>query len=289
MKLRKTITAVVVAAALNSPAFAGHIPGVSFSEEPFQVNPMAVGEPFPTFTAGALTFSYSAEMDQVGFTFDETGAADIGSFLEQLGGASIGAGTTGLNLGPGTTGYSLFISVTGSGTVVPNPGGGVDGTYNTFALSFFVDRDNDSSVSCAAQGAPNETCALTDPTPGDDSLVLAGTLIVGGFHLHSGLVQGDFDVLFLVESNPLGFFTQATVPVGTVGDIAGVHSTVNGVAPPGAVYTDAIIRGSGDGVFDGELQPGVSLPTPGSLSLVGLALLGAGLLYRPRKLRANSL
>jgi hypothetical protein len=283
MKLRKTITAVVLAAALNSPAFAAHIPGVSLSGEPFQVNPMAVGEPFPTFTAGALTFSYSAEMDQTGFTFAETGVADIGSFLEQLGGASIGAGTTGLNLGPGTTGYSLFISVTGSGTVGPNAGGGVDGTYTTFDLSFFVDRDNDSSVSCGAQGPPNETCALTDATPGDDSLVLAGTLIVGGFHMKPGIAQGDFDVQFLVTSNPVGFFTPATVPAGTEGEIAGVHSTLDGVTTPGAVYTDAIIRGSGDGVFDG--QPGVSLPTPGSLFLVGLALLVAGFAYRPRKLR----
>jgi PEP-CTERM motif-containing protein len=298
MKFSRLITPLATTAIsvlTSGTVFASHVPGISFSGDPFQVNPAAVGEAFPTFTAGALNFSYTAEMDQTAgtgtggpgstSTFSQSGVANISAFLNHLGGDALAAGDTGLNLSSTTTaGYGLFTLVNGTGSSTVNSDGGINGVYSTFGLSFFVDKDNDSSINCPGDAASSGSCILADASPGDDILVLTGTLIVGqgGFHLQPGIVGGDFDVKFQVTSNPVGFFTLPTVPVGTPGEISGVHSTVTGASAPPTSFQDAIIRGSGNGVFEQDSPGPTLLPEPGSLALVGLGLLAAATCRRRR-------
>jgi PEP-CTERM motif-containing protein len=295
MKLQKIIAplaATAISALSSASVFASHVPGISFSGDTFQVNPMAVGEAYPTFSAGALNFSYTAEMDQAAgtgsgtgatSTFSQSGVANISAFLSHLGGDALAAGDTGLNLSStSTAGYRLFTVLNATGINTANSDGGINGVYSSFDLSFFVDKDNDSSMNCASG-----TCTLADATPGDDILVLTGTLVVGqgGLHLQSGIAAGDFDVKFHVTSNPVGFFTLPTVPLDTLGEISGVHSTVEGVSPPPTSFQDALIRGSGNVVLEDVGTDVTLVAEPGSLALVGLGLLAAATLRR-RKSRA---
>lgn len=272
------IAAIVISALSSASVFAAHVPGISFSGDPFQVNPMTVGEAFPTFTAGALNFSYTAEMDQAAgtgtgasavSTFSQSGVANISAFLNHLGGDALAAGDTGLNLSStSTAGYRLFTVWNATGSSSGTSDGRINGVYSSFDLSFFVDKNNDSSINCASG-----TCMLADASPGDDVLVLTGTLVVGqgGFHVQPGIAAGDFDVKFHVTSNPFGFFTLSALPLDTQGEISGVHSIMNGVSPPPTSFQNGTIAGSGNGVFDA-----VQLPEPGSLALIALALLAAG-------------
>jgi hypothetical protein len=267
----KKLIAVAAGLALSSvPALASHIAGVTFSPETFVVNPTAVGEAYGPFNAGSITFDYRGLINQTGSGFVENGTARFASFFTAVGGSPIGAGTTGLNLGPGTTGYSLYATFSGTGTTAVNGAGGIDGTFSTFNVSFFVDPNNNTTFNAPGSQLPPAPL----PVFTDDILVLTGTLEVGGFHVFSGLAAGDFDVQFDVTSTPTGFFSTTIDgdPLSR-GDFNGVNSVIIGVAPPPANFTNGEIDGSGNVTLQ-------SVPEPASLSLIGIALLGGALARR---------
>jgi hypothetical protein len=274
MKFRKTLVAAALLGAslglASSPAVASHVPGFGFSEVPFTFDATAYGG--GEFTATFIDFSYEAEVDQTGFTFDETGVAFFSSFRTSLSQPPIGG--TGL-----VTDYNMYATFAGSGTVAVNAALGVDGTFLTFDAAIFIDPSQDTTASEFTIGAPDESKTAIDPS-GDDVLILTGELIIGGFHVNSGLAAGDFDVVFRVTSfDDSVWGGEAFAGPIVIGDINGVNTQIVGVLPPPAIFVDARITGSGNVSFQ-------SIPEPGTVSLLGLGLLGFGVLLRTRRQRA---
>lgn len=198
-------------------------------------------------------------------------------------GNPLDAGMTGLN-----NGYRIYAVFTGTGDISPNGAGGINGVFNTFNLTIYIDPLSNSSTVTASAGAPNQTTSVNNN--GDDIAILAGTLSIGGFHVFSGLANGDFDVLFDVTSyNPAvwggdafagdlnhdGLFGAGESV--TSGDINGVNTSIVGIPSPNpfANATDVLITGSGNLALR-------TVPVPGVLGLLGIGLLGLGIANRRR-------
>jgi len=273
-------------------ANASHIAGLSlFDGQDFTFDGTTYGGG-SAFTASAIDFSYVADIDQtnagpLSANFTETGVAFFSSFQQPLG-TPVSAATTGLN-----NGYRMYGVFTAAGTIVPGAGfplGGVDGEFSAFNLTIYIDPNEDSATIAPTAGGANNTTSVSNT--GDDVAILSGVLSVGGFHVFTGLANGDFDVLFDVTSydasvwggaafggdvNGDGDFLDAGEAV-TTGDINGVNTSIVGLGAPATVFgdkTDVVIRGSGNIAFR-------TVPVPGVLGLMGAGLLGLGLVNRRR-------
>lgn len=262
--------AVAGLALSSSAAMAGHIPGgISFTDV-FTVNPGAIGESNTAFDARFIDFSYRAEVDQTGFAFQETGGGFFGTFRDTLGGSPIPA--TGLG-----TDYQMYALYSGDGTSSPNGAGGIDGVFDSFVVTFYVDRDMNTTLDLVGGSI------ATTGGSGDDIAVLSGLLGPhnGGFHVFSGLAAGDFHVQYDATSLT-GFFGGPAFATGsTLGDMNGVNTSVTGVTLPPSDFTDAIIIGSGNASF-------TAVPEPGVLVLMGIGLAGMGFVSSRAKRRKSA-
>ncbi|WP_372720850.1 flocculation-associated PEP-CTERM protein PepA [Immundisolibacter sp.] len=270
-------------------ANAAHIGGFTlFDGQEFTFNPDGFETSIAsTFTASAIDFSYTADVDQTNTgafsaSFVETGVAFFSAFQHPLGTPVLG---TALNLGFGL-GYKMYGVFTATGSVVPGPGFvGIDGTFDTFNLTIYIDRDENTTSVAAAPGDPNQTTAVGGTTT-DDIAILSGVLTIGGFHVSGGLLGGDFDVLFRVTSYDPTVWGGAAFAGDlnndgdfddegewfTSGDLNGVNTGISGlVGGPFATKNDIIINGSGNIAFNN-----VPVPVPGVLGLLGAGLLGLG-------------
>lgn len=239
-------------------ALAGHVSGMSFLEQPFTVNPGAVGESQGPFTARFVDFSYRADLNQQSIAgtntanFQESGVGFFSTFQASLG-IPVDARATGLN-----DTYKLYAVFDGVGTTA-RADGGLTGMYRTFDVTFRVDRNADTDF-------VGNTTALTGVS--DDVDVLRGTLRTGGFHVFMSLANGDFNVQFDATTVG-GFFGGEAFSTGrAVGDFNGVYTEISGVvAPPGSFVRGRII-GSGN-----TSAMMAAVPVPGSLALLGLGML----------------
>ncbi len=272
MKAKNKILTSLLLAGLSLPVYAGHVPGFSFAAEPFTFNATAFGG--GNFTSSYIDFSYESEVDQVLNTFSETGVGFFGTFRDTLGGPP----ETGTGLG---TAYQLYAVFDGTGNTAPNGAGGINGTFNTFNVSIYIDDNMDTSSNTFTVGAGggNESKTRTGNLA-DDRLILTGVLDTGGFHVFGGLAAGDFDVLFRVTSyDNTVWGGQAFSGSIIQGDLNGVNTQVSGVAPPPVSFVDGRIIGSGNASF--------RVPEPASMSLLGLGLIGMGAFLR-RKRKAHA-
>ena len=278
-KIGKFVAGAVLAMS-SSVALADHVPGLAFSETSFTINPGAVGLEgcdAGTCTATYIDFSYRAEVDQTNTgmgtaSFAETGGGFFGTFRNDLGGSPVGG--TGLN-----NSYQMYFVFTATGNTAAGGGGSVDGTFNSFDYTIYLDPGFNTTLTNPSLGLANEQVVRAGTTS-DDIAVLAGTLQTGGFHIFSGLANGDFNVL--ANAVAIGdFFGGEAFASGVARtDINGVNSSVMGVSTtnPFADTTDILINGSGNTSF----EP-VDVPEPASLALFGLALAGVAFSRRGKK------
>lgn len=290
MNRKIALAAGIVTLGLTSfSANATHIGGLTlFDGKDFTFNPDGFETSVAnTFTASAIDFSYVADIDQTNTgafsaDFSETGVAFFSAFQYPLG---TPLGETALNSGFGL-GYKMYGVFTATGSVVPSSGDdAIDGTFTTFNLTIYIDKDENSLTVPAVVGDPNQTTAVGGTTI-DDIAILTGVLTIGGFHVADGLLGGDFDVLFRVTSydeavwggaafagdlNGDGDFDDAGEWF-TSGDINGVNTGIEGlVGGPFTSKNDIIINGSGNIALNN-----VPVPVPGVLGLLGAGLLGLG-------------
>lgn len=288
MNRKIALAAGLVTMGLTSlSANAGHISGFSlFDGQEFTFDGTAYTTPIvglyePTeFTATHIDFSYQADVDNTqvnatSSTFEENGVAFFSTFQNGLANP-VGSFTSGLNVGGGF-GYKLYGVFEATGDSVAN-GDGIDGTFQTFTLNIYIDDNEDTVIAPAGQGDPNETTGVSGAT-GDDVLILSGILDTGGFHVFSGLANGDFDVLFdITFFDPTVWGGLAFAGTELSGDLNGVNTSIVGIDPanPFGTTNDILIQGSGNAAFK-------SVPVPGVLGLLGAGLLGLGWVGRSRK------
>lgn len=286
-QLRRLSAAAACALTLGfgTSAFASHVPAFGFSAMDFTINPSAVGEAGcsgGTCTARYIDFSYGAEVDQTNTgassaNFDETGAGFYGSFRTSLSSAPLSG--TGL-----ANNYNLYLKFDGTGSIAPGGSGTINGTFNTFNFSIYVDKDMNTTFTAPTPGAPDESVTVA-AGGADDVQVLTGTLRAGfgGFHVSGGLANGDFDVILDVTrlKDPVTgqYFFGGAAFGGTnnaVADLNGVNTSIQGGNPsaPFASATDIVITGSGNTSF--------AVPEPGTITLLGLGLAAAGFAGRRR-------
>lgn len=261
------LTAGAVSAALASvPALAQPLFTVSEGSVP--------GSLAQTVTADRISFEYQARIDQTVVGGSLAGAGD--TFIEQgfLTKAAFGSPTGGsvpsqLNAAVAGFGYGMYgvFTITGEGD--PFGVSGIHATFATLNMTLYIDPNQNTVLSVPGAG-PVVPGGIT----ADDYAIVNYTLNTGEAHIFNTLANGDFDTLLnMVLTIPGQSFFTSPVPFFTLENFGGNTETFT--ITSGDVNTGFTAFAAGGGI---ELFQ--TVPEPGSIALLGIGLLAAGMTRR---------
>ena len=210
----------------------------------FQVQEGVVpGSAANLITADSFDFSYNAIINQSASpAFTETGNLQFSSYK-----TGIVTQPAQLNTLAALGGYGILGSFSASGNATPNGSGGLTANFSTFNLTLGLDADQNGTT--------------------DNILGTATQVGPGQAHIFNGLANGDFDVVLLFTPTAFGntYFVKPTPFIVTL-EVTGNTTTISGASMTGP-FT-ASVDGSGNGFL--------VVPEPGTVALMGVALLAAG-------------
>ena len=228
----------------------------------FTVTPGTFATGKSAFVADKITGNY---VERVTFngngTFDVSILWNAGNFVKNDGSSAIFGPITGLN---NTGGYGMYAFFQGSGTFASG-----NFALGSGSLQLYLDKSLDTTFNDPSVQSSTAFWGVTSGGGADDPLLASGSAVTGnGFVSCTGNnVCGAFGQTTTFNLTPTGssFFT-APNPFYMLSLQSGQF---NGFTPAGTVTLD----GSLDVIF-------ANVPEPGSIALVGLALVGLGFASR---------
>jgi hypothetical protein len=233
-----------------------------------------------TVTADRISFNYQAWIQQTNVggvldgndPFTETGFLTKASFAN--GGSAVSSQLNSNILDYGYAIYGIF-TITGVADAFTDANGnpGIQANFQTVNFTLYMDPGQDTTLS---QNSVTGVVTATDGGfQGADYALANYTLNVGEAHVFGGLANGDFDTLLNMTLTPQGMaFFISPNPFFNLEDLSGVTTLISGASLT-QDFT-ALASGAGTELF-------MRVPEPGSLALVGIALLGLGTVSRGRK------
>lgn len=263
-------------ALLASCAVAGALATGAASAEPIfnaQEGVVGAGTIANLVIADRLTFGYQARIIQtiVGGSlagaddpFTENGFLNKASF-EMGAGNAVSSQLNALE----PNGYKIYGVFTITGEADPFGATGILATFANASLTLFIDRSSDTVLGF------NGANAVTVANNVDDTAIANLTLVTGEAHVFGGLANGDFDSILNFSLTPFGatYFVLPS-PFFTLENFGGNTQTITGASLTSSFVATA--TGAGVELF-------LVVPEPTTLSIVGLALLGLGVVTRRRK------
>ncbi len=233
----------------------------------FTVTPGAYAPLKSAFVADKITGNYVEVITFSGAgTFDVSIKWNAGQFVADDGTNPLNSGlstsATGTGLG---SNYGLYAFFQGSGTAVAGAF-----TLGTGSLKMYIDKSLDTTFTAAGSQSSSSFWGVTGGGGADDDLIATGSAVsgFGSVSCNVGNNCGSFgQVTTFNLENPAGtsFFTAPNPFYG----LSLQSGQFNGFTPAGTL----ILNGSLDVIFE-------KIPEPGSVALVGLALVGLGFASR---------
>ena len=229
----------------------------------FTVTPGAYAPGKGPFVADKIIGAYVERVTfNSGGTFDVSIKWNAGSFVAMDGTSTLNGGGV-LGTGLGNT-YGIYAFFQGSGTFA----GGVF-TLGSGALSMYIDKSLDTTFTAAGAQSSTAMWGVTGGGGSDDLLLATGSAVAGSGSVSCNVGNncGSFGQVTTFNLTPTGssYFT-APNPFYMLSLQSGQF---NGFTPAGTLTLD----GSLDVIF-------ANVPEPGSIALVGLALVGLGFASR---------
>ena len=246
---------------------------------PISIQESAITGAFPNlFVADQLSGQYDEVVTFHSATNYSTAAIfNAGNWF--FNGNPIGTGT---QIGSvGGSSYSLYVKFIGSGTYAVDGFGGTTFSATSNAIQVWADPDRDTNydVGSSASAVPTfaDLVLVAGSNIADDRLLGSSNVtIAAGGNSSSGLANGNFEIVFgaFTLANPDGEnYFVAPRPFHTVLDLNGNFQSIQPVSGSSVV----LLNNSANAFF---VQ---TVPEPGALALVGVALLGLGFAAKRRK------
>lgn len=229
----------------------------------FTVTPGAYAAGRSAFAADKITGNYVEVITFNAGAFDVSIKWNAGQFVANNGtNALAGGGASGTGLG---NNYGMYAFFQGSGTVA-----GSVFTLGTGSLKMYIDKSLNTSFTDVTAQSSASFWGVTSGGGADDILIATGSALAGSGSVSCSVGNncGSFgQVTTFKLENPAGtsFFTSPSPFYG----LSLQSGQFNGFVPSGRLE----LNGSLDVIFQ-------KIPEPGSIALVGLALVGLGVASR---------